>query len=253
MPQWDNINIYKKFQDAFDIPVYVEHDANSGALAQYWFSQQNPQQRSLAFLLLGDGVGAGIVENGKLLLGAHGILGEIGHVSIDFDGVPCECGNRGCLERYCSIPEIEKYAHAAAKADKQSMLNEGDISLERLFECARAGDKASLGVVHKTAEYIGYGCVMLINAFNPGTLYLGERVADGWDMMKETINDVVGQRVFPLMRDRVSIMKSDLPIDPILLGAAAIATDEVLKLPTAFSRLLHSAKGRGDANGSKKK
>jgi predicted NBD/HSP70 family sugar kinase len=247
MPQWDNTNFREKFRDAFDKPLYIEHDANSGVLAQWWFSLQLNSPRDIAFLLLGDGVGAGIIESGRLLRGSHGILGEIGHVSIDYDGIPCECGGRGCLERYCCVSAIETSARTAASKDKKSLLNDNEITLENTFDCARAGDAAALDVVRRAAEYIGYGCVMIFNAYDPEIIYIGERVANGWDLMEGTICDVIRKRIPPVLRDRVQIRKTDLSMDPILLGAAALATDEVLKLPTAFSPCVNSADRRDDA------
>ena len=96
MQGWRKVNFIKEFSEAFDVPVFVEQDARAGALAQFLF---NPElfEGSLAYYLLGEGIGLGIIDNGTIYYGAHGTATEIGHISVDVNGKPCDCGNYGCL------------------------------------------------------------------------------------------------------------------------------------------------------------
>lgn len=111
MQGWRQINFIDEFSNAFSVPVFVEQDARAGALAQFLF---NPElsEGSLAYYLLGEGIGLGVIDNGTIYYGEHGTATEIGHVSIDVNGKPCDCGNVGCLERYCSANAIHEQLNA---------------------------------------------------------------------------------------------------------------------------------------------
>lgn len=111
MQGWRQINFIDEFSNAFSVPVFVEQDARAGALAQFLL---NPElsEGSLAYYLLGEGIGLGVIDNGTIYYGEHGTATEIGHVSIDVNGKPCDCGNVGCLERYCSANAIHERLNA---------------------------------------------------------------------------------------------------------------------------------------------
>ena len=103
-----------------------------------------------------------------------------------------------------------------------------------VFEAARGGNKKALELVREIAEYIGYGCVILINSYNPDIIVIGDSVSKGGDLLLPTIQEVVKQRTISELHDRVQIKISSLQVDPTLYGAAAIATDRVLQMPSAF-------------------
>lgn len=231
MPAWHNINFIEEFKEEFNRPVFIEHDAKAGALAEWWFGGHAQPLHTLAYFLVGEGVGAGIVECGNLLLGVQGAASEIGHISVDARGPRCECGNYGCLELYCSSLALLKTAHQRvpecfAKGQPQSC--------DAVFAAARAGNQKALAVVREIAEYIGYGCVTLINAYNPDIIVIGDSVSQGGTLLLPIIQDVVRQRTIAELHTKVQIKMSSLKVDPTLYGAAAIATDKVLQMPSAF-------------------
>ena len=106
MQGWRKINFIDEFATAFRVPVFIEQDARAGALAHYLFDPSVHADDNLAYYLVGEGVGLGVIDNGRLINGFLGAATEIGHISIDVNGRPCDCGNVGCLERYCSTPAI---------------------------------------------------------------------------------------------------------------------------------------------------
>ena len=106
MQGWRKINFIDEFATAFRVPVFIEQDARAGALAHYLFDPSVHADGNLAYYLVGEGVGLGVIDNGRLINGFLGAATEIGHISIDVNGRPCDCGNVGCLERYCSTPAI---------------------------------------------------------------------------------------------------------------------------------------------------
>lgn len=233
MPTWHNINFIDEFKNEFNTPLFIEHDAKAGALASWWFGELPQPIHSLAYFLVGDGVGAGIIEGGSLLLGAHGTASEIGHISVDVHGTRCECGNYGCLELYCSTSALLKLARQRAPECYSQNQNHNE-ACNAVFEAARAGNQGALGVVREVAEYIGYGCVLIINAYNPDVIMIGDSISKGGDLLLPVIQSVVKQRAISELHAKVQIQISTLKVDPTLYGAAALATDKVLQLPSAF-------------------
>lgn len=230
MPAWRDINFRKELEYAFDKPVFIEHDANSGALAEWLFGGHGPRANSLAYFLVGEGVGSGIIENGSLLLGAQGCASELGHISVDVHGPVCECGNHGCLEMYCcSQTLIEKAVKASPDAFARL-----PHTCDTVFALARQGDAQVLKAIEGVAEYIAFGCVSLIYAYNPDVIVLGDSVAAGRELILPTVQKVVRERVLPELLSKVEIKISDLAINPTLLGAAAAATNKVLQKPSLY-------------------
>lgn len=235
MSAWHTINFIGEFKEEFHKPVFIEHDANAGALAEWLFGGHAQPLHTLAYFLVGEGVGAGIIERGRLFRGRQGSACEIGHVSVDVHGPRCECGNYGCLEMYCSASALwRKAQEQVPECLPGGELQSGD-ACNAVFKAARAGNPKALEVVRETAEYIGYGCVTLINAYNPDIIIIGDVVSQGGDLLMPTIQRVVKQRVIPELYSRVQIKISRLKVDPTLYGAAATATNEVLQLPSMFS------------------
>ncbi len=234
MPVWHDVNFLEELKDEFDKPVFIEQDANAGALAEYWFGNHGRPLHTLAYFLVGEGVGSGIVDNGNLLLGEQGAASEIGHISIDCHGPRCECGNYGCLELYASVPVLLKKAKQEVP---ELFTNDPRHRIEecgRIFEAARSGNIRASALVEEMAKYIGYGCVTLINAYNPDIIVIGDMMAMGGDLLLPEIKKTAKERTIAELFDNTVIKMSALTIDPVLYGAAAIATDRVLARPSEY-------------------
>ncbi|MBR1876141.1 MAG: ROK family transcriptional regulator [Lachnospiraceae bacterium] len=106
MSAWHDVNFIKEFENEFKIPFFIEQDANAGALAEWWFGNHEKPMDTLAYMLVGEGVGSGIIQGDRIFGGKQGIASEIGHISIDVNGPRCQCGNFGCLELYCAAPVL---------------------------------------------------------------------------------------------------------------------------------------------------
>jgi len=179
MSAWHTISFIEEFRDEFLKPVFIEHDANAGALAEWLFGGHAQSLHTLAYFLVGEGVGLGIIECGRLFLGVQGSACKIGHVSVDVNGPRCECGNYGCLEMYCSASALWKKAQKRVPEGLPSGKLQSSDACNAVFEAARAGNQKAQDVVRETAEYIGYGCVTLINAYNPDIIIIGDIVSQG--------------------------------------------------------------------------
>ena len=234
MPGWRDVNFIAEFKEQFDKPLFIEQDANAGALAEWWFGNHRRPITTLAYLLAGEGIGSGIVDNGNLLIGMKGIASEIGHMSINVNGPKCECGNHGCLELYCSAPRmLNQVQHAIPELLSKRYRNRAD-ACEAVFEEARKGNKAAAEIVSEIGVYLGYGCLNIMNAYNPDIIVIRDILSKGGDLILPEIIQTVKDRALPEVYENVRIEISKLSVDPTLFGAAAIATDKVLRKPSEY-------------------
>ncbi|BDR54412.1 NagC family transcriptional regulator [Bombiscardovia apis] len=239
MQGWRGVNFIQSFGQAFSVPTFIEQDARAGALAQSLFAPQNSSP-NLAYYLVGEGVGLGVIEQGRLINGERGGATELGHISVDVNGRACECGNRGCLERYCSAVAIHK---AMCQPPYEGLFPEAEhlshaAACQMLFYRAAQGDEAASRLVAQTAACVGYGCVTIINAFNPSHIIIGDIVAGAGQTLLETVQRIVAERALPELKAQTEISLSALPADATLMGAAAVAVSHFLQDPTHFASIL---------------
>ena len=166
LPGWDAIPLKDLLQQRFDLPVYVEHDGNAGALAEWRFGA-GIGARNLVFLTMGTGLGGGIILNGSLYRGASDLAGEVGHMRIAPEG-PLAYGKRGSWEGYCAGPAFAALAHALYPQRWGGMVETPEI-----VRLALAGDPDALAVVERVATYLGQGLAILADILNPEIIVIG--------------------------------------------------------------------------------
>ncbi|HCA73511.1 ROK family transcriptional regulator [uncultured Bifidobacterium sp.] len=232
MQGWRTVNLLDEFAHAFRVPTFIEQDARAGALAEYLFDPQS-ESDDLAYYLLGEGIGLGVIDHGRIVDGYQGAATEIGHISIDVNGRPCDCGNVGCLERYCSTPAI----HDLIVEDGGLIADARELShaesARRLFALASHNTHAAT-MVRSIARYVGFGCITIINAFNPHRIILGDIIAEAGQPLLDEVRRVVNQRAIPELADATEITLSQLPTDAAICGAAATAITQFLNHPSVF-------------------
>lgn len=229
-PGWEGVAIDQEIASAFRLPVYLEHDAKAGALAEWWLSPEKLEHETMVYVAAGQGIGAGIVINGQLVRGAHGLAGEIGHMSIAFEGPRCACGNRGCLEHYCSSIALVRYAEEAVADYPESPLAK-DRSFASIVRAARDGDAFAQVIVDKAAWYLGFGLVSLVNAYNPHVIVIGDEMAQLGEPFLKVIRSTVESHVLPSVYCNLRIELSAFQIDPVLVGVSMLAVEHVLHHP----------------------
>lgn len=237
MRKWQQVNFLDEFNNAFSVPVFIEQDARAGAFAQYLFNPSITND-SLAYYLIGEGVGLGVIDHGSMINGFMGAATEIGHVSIDIHGKPCECGNIGCLERYCSTPAIHEMI-----LEKGNLIDHADTlthtqATRALFALANSGNERAIHLVKQVAQYVGMGCVTIFNAFNPAQIVIGDIVAEAGTLLLNEVKHVVNQHVINELDTTTTITLSTLPADAALGGAAAVAINQFLEHPSEFFELM---------------
>ena len=151
---WFHVPFREVFNRYLDKPVYIDNDANVAALAES-VTGISAGTSSSVFITIGTGIGSGIIINGKIWSGAHHIGGELGHVIFDLGGVPCTCGNHGCLERYCSATALIRMAREAVSEHPESLIlssvgmDPSGIEAKTVFDAARAEDPVALEEIHE--------------------------------------------------------------------------------------------------------
>ncbi|MBM3189249.1 MAG: ROK family protein [Chloroflexi bacterium] len=166
LPGWDAIPLKDLLYERFHLPVYVEHDGNAGALAEWRFGA-GIGTRNLIFLTMGTGLGGGIILNGRLYRGATDLAGEVGHMRIAPDG-PMAYGKRGSWEGCCAGPAFAAWAREMFPARWGQ-----DVTTPEITELALAGDGDALAVVERVADYLGQGLAILADILNPEVIVIG--------------------------------------------------------------------------------
>lgn len=195
-------NIRQLLQAQTSKKVYFENDANAAAWGEYLCMGKRP--KSFVMVTLGTGVGGGIIQNGRIVRGVNYAAAELGHMTIRYDGVPCSCGRKGCLEAYASAEALAAQAAEMMEKKKKSLMWElcgGDLTQidgKKVFEALRCGDKAALKVVEDYVGYLGEGLANIINILQPEILCIGGGVSKSADlllpMLKESVRDKVYSR-----------------------------------------------------------
>ena len=179
---WNHVPFRTVFTGMLDKPVMIENDANVAALAES-MAGVSAGSSSSVFITIGTGIGSGIIIDGRIWNGAHGIGGELGHVILDLNGVPCTCGNHGCLERYCSATALIRMAREAVSVHPDSMLLssvENDLSrieAKTVFDCANEGDSVARTVLSHYISCLAQAIASVVNLLDPEIIVLGGGVS----------------------------------------------------------------------------
>ncbi len=232
LPGWNHIPIRDIMQSRLGVPVFVGNDANVAALGEHRFGAGAGADHMI-YITVSTGIGGGIISNGKLLLGAEGGAGEVGHMTIDMNGPKCPCGNVGCLEVLASGTAIARDARARVAGGAVSSLRDavkGQIEMitaETVVDEARAGDILSSELVRNAAIALGVGVVNLAHLFDPNLVIIGGGVSNAGPLLFKPVSDIVEQRAMKIVKRHLRILPAALGGDTGLIGAAALALDEL--------------------------
>lgn len=232
--RWRDVAVRDLLQERTELPVVVDNDANCAALGEWW-EGSGRGSRFLVAVTLGTGIGGGILDDGRILRGASGAAGEIGHISIDYQGRRCACGNRGCLEAYCAGPAIALRARerlSDGAASSLADLSQGDperITAAIVTDAAREGDPLALEVITETGELLGSGIASLVNLLNPDRIVFTGGVAGAGDLLLRPLREEVRRRAFSDSAEACVLTVSREPELAGLRGAALAFRRETLE------------------------
>lgn len=189
----------------------------------------------LVHLLASEGIGTGVVIDGKIITGYRGIFGEVGHMSIDVMGARCVCGNYGCLEMFCSaLAFVKDVVAELPKHPESSLQSEKEITADTVFKHMSQGDSFSLASVKRVGRYLGYGIVNIVNIYDPKEIVISDIMSGGGEVMMHSIREVVQERLLPEIYNDLNIRYSVFQEDLILCGAASVAIDRILNKVDLF-------------------
>lgn len=228
----EDIAVKQLLEEQFGMRVWLDNDANALVLAESEMGQCEPMD-NLLYVTIGDGIGTGLIVNGSVFRGSKGGAGEFGHISIDKSGARCECGNTGCLENYVSWPGIHSRICAAIVRRTPTVISNmvnGDLNkiTPTIFRTAlEQQDRVALEIADETAGYLAIGLVTLTNIFNPNAIILGGELFQGNKRFLSVIKTYVSQTALSILNDELVIRFTSLGEEDKLIGAAAVALNDV--------------------------
>ncbi len=177
---WTDIPIRDQLESAWKVPVKIDNDANVAALGEVWSGVGTGEQNAVC-ITLGTGVGGGIIAEGKLLHGAKGFAGEIGHIQIDSAGSLCNCGQTGCLETISSATGMVRLVHHAVSAGEEtslaSFVNDGSLTTRHIFAEANRGDPVAKKTIDRAVHALAQAMAILSVVVNPSLFIIGGGVS----------------------------------------------------------------------------
>jgi len=228
LPDWRDIALRDILKEKYGINTILINDASAAALGEHHFGAGRGVN-NLVLLTLGTGIGGGIIINGKLYSGVNGSAGEIGHMTIDINGIRDTCGNVGCLETLASGTAIAREAMRRIRQGEKTSLTEivqgkvENITAEKVEIAARGGDSLAMEVISQAGTYLGVGLVNVVNIFNPEMIIIGGGVAKMADLLLNPARQIVRERAFQLAVGAVRVVPAQLGNDAGILGAAVFA------------------------------
>ena len=220
---WGRKNIEKELGELTGMPVKAGNDANVAALGEMW-KGGGKGARNLILATLGTGVGGGIIVNEKIVTGAHGAGGEIGHALVNpEETVACNCGNKGCLEQYASATGIAKLAREALeKSDKESLLrNREKVTAKDVFDAYKEKDELAGEIVEKFSTYLGHALAIFACVTDPDVIVIGGGVSKAGDVLVECVQRHYERHAFPVCK-KTPIKLATLGNDAGIYGAAKL-------------------------------
>jgi glucokinase len=202
-------------------PVFLENDANAAALAEAWIGAGRGAD-SVLLLTLGTGIGGGVVLGGRIWTGVSGYAGEIGHIHVDPDGVPCGCGSWGCLETIAGAPGWQRRAEKALET-RESRLRGRQLEPKVIVEAARQGDAVALEIVGGAARALGIGIAAALLLLNVDRVVIAGGVAAAGDFLLDRIVEETRRRVFGNVFGDCTFRLAELGADTGVIGAARVA------------------------------
>jgi glucokinase len=232
LPGWENLQLRQILSEALQTPVYVGNDANVAALGE-WVYGAGQGHQDLIYLTISTGIGGGVIVNGQLLLGASGLAGEMGHVTVLPDGPICSCGRRGHLEALASGPSIASWVKEQLQSGVTSNLPKGiPLSARQIAAAAVSGDRLAQAAFERAGTYLGEALANFINILNPSAVILGGGVSRSGELLLAPIRKVLQRQVYSHhFLNKLKLTSSVLGDEAGLLGALALAQGLAEKSP----------------------
>lgn len=224
---WKGMEIGRILKERLNMPVWVDNDVNTVALAEVRFGAATGVD-SAVFVTIGTGVGGAVVINGKIWRGATGSAGELGHMTINFDSDQVHAGIPGTIEAYCHSQAIlDKVAtrmqrEACPILEKILEGGSANLSIRKVFAAAKQGDRLAADVLNETAGYLGIGLAGIVNLLNPEVVVIGGGVAQGGAGFIQAVTAEIKKRAFDTAVEKLIVVRAALGNDAGFIGAGLL-------------------------------
>ena len=231
VPAWRDHDVHEILSRAYGLPIFVENDANLGALAEQWWGA-GKDGKDLTYIKIGTSVGSGPIINGELYRGAGGTAGEIGHKRMDPSGPRCPCGLTGCLTTFIGSETLVARARREVAGGDGAIANVGD-----LVRAARAGDAGARRIVADVGAHVGVAVASLMNVLNPAVVVLGGEITGVGELLLAPVRAAVRDRSLATTFEDTAITTSNLGDKAIAVGAATMVLRAALADRALFPAL----------------
>ena len=227
IPGWTGMEIGKNLEERLNLPIFVDNDVNAMALAEHRFGAAKNSSKVVC-TTVGTGIGGGVIFDGKVIHGANYSAGELGHITINFEGPECACGNQGCLESYCSSKYILNQVRQILKQEMTPVFKDvldsdlENLTIKKLFAAVKRKDEIAVSVIRQTATYLGIGLAGIVNLLNPETVVIGGGITDGGCGFIEAVEQEIKQRAFSSAVEKLTVVKASLGNDAGFIGAGLL-------------------------------
>jgi len=223
-----NVNFRELLQTKFDVPVFVENDANLVTLAEHWFGMAKGLENAVV-ITFEHGTGSGLIFNGKLYRGAQGLAAEFGHTKLVFDGPLCQCGERGCMETHtAAFGILHEAAKSGFRVPKRPLdYHERSRLIQAIVNRAEAGDKPMARIFEQMGRYLGLGIANLVNLLNPQRIVICEGAIQCAHLFEDSLRSVAEQMVIPPLKGNLEIVIHHWGDEVWARGAASLVLLEL--------------------------
>ncbi|WP_404454889.1 ROK family transcriptional regulator [Virgibacillus necropolis] len=222
---WKNVDLKKVMEKKYDVTVTIENEANAGAYGEKRFGA-GKKFDNIIYISAGIGIGVGLILDGELYKGSKGFSGELGHMTIQADGLKCRCGNEGCWELYASEQAL---LNSAKQLGIQSAEN-NNITLEDINKLAQENDPKAIQVIEEIGHYLGIGINNIVNIFNPDQIIVGNRISTSEKWLKKTLDQRMKTHTLWYQHSDLNIYFSELNTHSTALGVAALTAEKFLNV-----------------------
>jgi glucokinase len=228
LPGWRDFPLRDRLVELTGRSVEIDNDANCAALGEARYGSARDVDHMI-YLGIGTGMGGGVVVDGKLVEGALGLGGELGHVTVAMDGPRCTCGSIGCLEAFAAGWAIAYEANLVAQTSDGAALRnaagDGPITATDVAAAADGGDPAATAILDRAGTALGAAIGVFINIFNPDLVVIGGGLMSLGDHLLDPARRAIPRHSFRAQREHARLVLAALGDDSGLFGAGAIALD----------------------------
>jgi predicted NBD/HSP70 family sugar kinase len=223
LPAWSGWDVQTRLAGAYNVPVFVDNDANLGALSEGWWGAGRSGD-DLTYIKIATGIGAGYMIGGEVYRGSGGTAGEIGHLAVDPSGPRCPCGLNGCLTMFIGSPALRARARERMKLERGRTPTIADI-----VKGARAGDAAARSLIDEVGQYLGIAVAGLLNLLNPAVVVLGGEITGVGDLLLDPLRESMRSRALFTSVAETRLVTSNLGDQAIAVGAATLVLQAALR------------------------